>query len=842
MTVKERYNAPFQSQDQNEVNELVQAMQAGAGKKGKKGNAGFSCRMSDYPVANSKHVVTSWKFQDWDYKQKRLPTNARGLFTIRNPNGNHEIVTRGYDKFFNTGEVPRTKWEWIKDHTQGPYDVTMKENGCIIFISGLPDGTLLVCSKHSTGDRGDPSKSHSSTGDRWINKQLESIGKTREEFAKFLRDANVTAVAELCDDSFEEHILEYTGDMAGLYLHGVNLNLPVFATWAAAQVRAFADDWGFKKIETIEKNSVDELKTFLEGVAETGEWNGRAVEGFVIRCKARFDGRDDTNWLDWFFKYKFEEPYLMYRGWREVTKQIISGHEPRFKKHVAITNKYIVYAREQLRKNPGLGRAFMQNHGIIAMRDGFLASEGISGHEIIKQEEEAGEGRARSIVLVPIATLGCGKTTVALGLVKLFDCGHVQNDNITVKKGKPAAFAREIAVQLNNHQIVIADRNNHQKREREQLIQDVLAINRDVRFVALNYVHHRAGENLYPKIREVTRKRIFDRGDNHQTIHSGTVEPNTILGIMEGFLERFQPLDADTEPDSRFDNVIELDPLAESRENLETVVGQLHDLYPHLLGEDMPSTGDLDEAVEFALSEYKPDIKHTINNNRGGNNKLRVIGAGPSDAGASSSQNNDGGNKDNENSRNQGKDKGKKEKQPAVEYFSVNVPASMVTASLDQAFSGQPAEIRQLYTQLKSTRRIQPAFHITMAHRANVKRQPELWAHYTTLQKALPAGETKMDDLKVKMEKVVWDNRVMAIKASLVDDKGHGCGNEVMHITVGTAAEGIKPRESNDLLERWEDLQGEGELEGSGIRELALGKDGGGVVVDGVLTAVMAKH
>ncbi|KAJ6259088.1 tRNA ligase [Drechslerella dactyloides] len=832
MTVRERYNAPFEEQDQNEVNELMSKMQAGVGKgKSRKGN--FSCRKSDYKVDNSNLVVTSWKFQDWDYKQKQLPTNARGLFTYRHSNGNHEIVIRGYDKFFNTGEVPRTRWEWIKAHTQGPYDVTMKENGCIIFISGLPDGTLLVCSKHSTGSRGDPEKSHSMVGDKWINRQLERIGKTREDFAKFLRNANVTAVAELCDDSFEEHILEYTGEMAGLYLHGVNLNLPVFATWPSAQVRAFADDWGFKNIETIEKDNVDELKTFLEGVAETGEWNGRAVEGFVIRCKARF-GADDRNWHDWFFKYKFEEPYLMYRGWREVTKQIIAGHEPRFKKHVAITNQYIVYAREQLRQNPGIGKAFMMNHGIIAMRDGFLASKGLSGHDIIKREEEAGETKARSIVLVPIATLGCGKTTVALGLVKLFDCGHVQNDNITVKKGKPAAFARNIAVELNNHPIVIADRNNHQKREREQLIQDVSAINRDVKFVALHYVHHHPGdEGLYSKIREVTRKRIFDRGDNHQTIHSGVGDSNTIIGIMEGFLSRFQPLDADTEPDCRFDNVIDLDPLADSRENLETVVGQLHELYPHLLGEDMPSTGDLDEAIEFALSEYKPDVKHTINRGGSGNGPRVVEAAGPSDAGSSRQGNN-------RNARNSPAPGKGKEKQPAVEYFAVNLPAAMVTAAIDQAFSSQPAEIRQFHTQLKSTRRIQPAFHITMAHRANVKRQPELWDHYNKLHQALAPGETAMDKLQVKMEKVVWDGRVMAIVASLVDSKGHECGNEVMHITVGTADERIKPRESNELLMRWQERQDD--LAGMGIRELALGKDGGGVVLYGNLAAVMARR
>ncbi|EWC48402.1 hypothetical protein DRE_02171 [Drechslerella stenobrocha 248] len=702
MSVQERYAAPFEEQDADKVNKLVQEL-LGAGKNQKRS---FTCRKGDYAVEGSKLTVTSWRFQDWDYKKKRLPTNARGLFTIKLPNGDHRIVIRGYDKFFNTGEVARTEWSSITENTQGPYEVTMKENGCIIFVSGLPDGTLLVCSKHSTGSRGDVEESHSQAGEKWVDRQLEKAGKSREDFAKFLYNANVTAVAELCDDSFEEHILAYTGDSAGLYLHGVNLNLPVFATWSAPQVRAFADDWGFKKIETLEKQTPEELKTFLDGVAETGEWNGRAVEGFVIRCKARYK-QEDPHWHDWFFKYKFEEPYLMYRQWREVTKQMISGNAPRYKKHAQITSQYLQYAREQIRKDPAIGKAFMLNHGIIAMRDGFLASKGTSGFDIIKKEEESGEGKAKSIVLVPIATLGCGKTTVALGLVKLFDCGHIQNDNITVKKGKPMEFARQIAIELNNHPIVIADRNNHQKRERAQLINDLSGLNPDVQFVALHYVHQRAGgEALKAKIRE---------------------------------------------PDSGFDAVIELDPLVDSQENLETVIEQLYELYPHLLPKETPFPEEIDMAVESAISGYNPRIKHIIG--RGGG------GSGASEAGPSrqkKARDADAPAKPQEGAA------GKAPKPPAVEYFGINLPTYKVTAALDQAFSTQPAEVKRFYTQLKNTRRGQSAFHITMAHRATAKKTPERWEHYAALQRGLAAGETVLDKLQVRLETVVWDSRVMA--------------------------------------------------------------------------------
>ncbi|KAK6495328.1 hypothetical protein TWF481_003352 [Arthrobotrys musiformis] len=820
MSVTERYGAPYQEQDQDEVNQLIKTLTEGSKRGGAKSSTGFSCRRNEYAVDDSKLSVHSWKFQDWDYKKRDLPTRARGLFTLKAVGGNSMIVTRGYDKFFNINEVEQTKWSWIEENTKAPYEVTMKENGCIIFISGLPDGTLLVCSKHSTGARGDASKSHSLVGASWVERQLKKMSKTKEQLAKFLYNANVTAVAELCDDSFEEHILAYEGEDAGLYLHGVNLNLPVFATWSGPQVQAFADDWGFKKIEVFEKETVPELKEFLEGVGESGEWNGRAVEGFVIRCKARH-GPNDPEWHDWFFKYKFEEPYLMYRQWREVTKAVISGKQPKIRKHKQITEKYVAYAREQLRKDPAIGKAFANNHGIIAMRDGFLASIGTSGHEIVKAEEASGEdGKAKSLVLVPIATIGCGKTTVALGLVKLFGVGHIQNDNISVKRGKPEVFASEIVKSLNDHPICIADRNNHQKREREQLFRDISKFNPDVEYVALNYVHYKPGEDVVSKIREKNQQRIFDRGDNHQTIHSGTGNKQEIVSIMEGFIKRFQSLDIDSDPDSQFDLVIDLDPLAESRENLETVVSKLHEHYPYLLGEEMPSADDLDEANKWALSDYTVDFKH-------------VIKSGSSNAGPSRQKQQKG----KEVVKQQPKSEGKK-KQPAVEYYEIRMRAPVINAALDQVFAPEPAEFKQFYLQLKGSRRIQGSFHITMVHRANSKAQAELWDHYEKIRFETPEGKD-MDELEVKLERVVWDSKIMAIVASLVDSKGHECGNEFMHITVGTANAGVKPKESNDLLKAWSENRED--LEAVGIKEVVLGKNGEGIKTPGLLNAVMGR-
>ena len=417
---------------------------------------------------------------------------------------------------------------------------------------------------------------------------------------------NATAVAELCDDNFEEHVLEYTPDTAGLYLHGINLNLPEFATYPHHLVDQFAEQWGFKKTTYIIKDDIGDVKSFLDGTAETGAFEGRDTEGFVIRCQSK---AGTGEWHDWFFKYKFEEPYLMYRQWRECTKAVISGWTPKYKKHKKITEDYLLFARQQLHKNPKLGKAYQQNHGIIKLRDDFLASRGLRGADIIRQEEMDGQlpsnAVTKEVVLVPAATIGCGKTTVALALCKLFDWGHVQNDNITVKKGKPQAFATACVNALAATPAMIADRNNHQKRERQQLLSDVSKIVPNAKFVALHFVH-----DDYNRVREVTRERVLTRGDNHQTIHASKGQEE-IIGIMEGFLHRFEPVNPESPPDDGFDLVIDLDPGASSRDNLETVVSKMYVEYPALFGsQEMPTPDDMDLAIDAAMKDYTVDIKH----------------------------------------------------------------------------------------------------------------------------------------------------------------------------------------------------------------------------------------
>ncbi|KAF1834254.1 tRNA ligase-like protein [Decorospora gaudefroyi] len=843
-----RAKAPYAPQNAQEITDLVRSLEA---HKGKKGKGGFSVKKHTFRLPNHR-TVDSWKMNDWDYKKTHLPTYARGLFTYKNLDGNDEIAVRGYDKFFNHGETRKTEWKNVEANTQGPYELSVKENGCIIFVSGLDDDTLLVCSKHSTGARDDVEISHAMVGEQWVERHIATVGKKKEDLARTLRSMNATLVAELCDDEFEEHVLAYTPEQAGLYVHGINLNLPDFATYPGHLVDKFADEWGMKKVTYVMENDIGNVKTFLDKVAETGSYQGRDTEGFVIRCQARES--EGAPYVDWFFKYKFEEPYLMYRQWRECTKSMIAGKPPRYKKHQAITKEYLDFARRKFTQNPELTKAYNMNHGIIKLRDEFLAFRGTTGADIIRQELQNGPVESkkadRNIVLVPIATIGCGKTTLALALVKLFGWGHFQNDNVKAKKGRGQVFANTICSLLATNPVVIADRNNHQKREREQIINDISKNVPEARFVALHYVHDRSN---YDRIRDETRKRVLDRGDNHQTIQAGSRDSGDIIDIMEGFMHRFHPLDPSESPDDAFDLVVHLDPTVGSRENLEAVISKMFEKYPALFkGKDMPTDPDMDAAIQWAMNDYNPDFKMDLSRsgNANGNKGNQNLNDNQTRQNMQRSSNG-------KNLQNRPQPEMKPKKAPRMEYFSVRLNTERINSILDAAFNDKDATTARMYKQLKQSRRIQNEFHVTLMHRASAVQNQEYWDKLSKLHDAAQktnadngSWEPELGKCNVQLERLVWDDRIMCFVVRLngsstlrIDGEAgttteellFTTSNPIAHVTVGTAAPSIKPMESNALLQRWVN---EGSGGNTGISEVSVK---GNVVLDGSVRGVLGR-
>ncbi|CAJ0908905.1 10950_t:CDS:2, partial [Entrophospora sp. SA101] len=155
-----------------------------------------SVKKTDHVHEPSGLTISSWRMNEWDYKKGLVPIMARGLFTRKTEEEKYEIVIRGYNKFFNIDETEDTKWENIESNTESPYELTIKENGCIIFIGGLPGGHLLITSKHSLGIKQGGVSLHAIKGKEWVEKHLAKAGKSQTDLATFLYENKLTAVAE----------------------------------------------------------------------------------------------------------------------------------------------------------------------------------------------------------------------------------------------------------------------------------------------------------------------------------------------------------------------------------------------------------------------------------------------------------------------------------------------------------------------------------------------------------------------------------------------------------------------------------------------------------------------
>ena len=288
-----------------------------------------------------------------------------------------------------------------------------------------------MTSKHSIGPVAGSPESHAEVGERWLQIHLESKGRTKEELAAALWEKGWTAVAELCDDSFEEHVLAIAKNMSGLHLHGLNKNVGEFNTQSQPVVDAFAEEWGFIKTASIVLNTEREVREFAEETGKSGKWNGEAVEGFVVRTTigprpedAQHDTPPYPPGSSFFFKIKFDEPYMMYRDWRELTKSLLTAYskgnisDARISKAKMKRKETVVYkhwVENDIKRNPKAFVTYSKGRGIIAVRDRFLewlqTPEGLKAGLSVEEEISTAPGpshKGEKVVLMPIAVPGCG--------------------------------------------------------------------------------------------------------------------------------------------------------------------------------------------------------------------------------------------------------------------------------------------------------------------------------------------------------------------------------------------------------------------------------------------------
>jgi tRNA ligase len=245
----------------------------------------------------------------------------------------------------------------------------------------------------------------------------------------------------------------------------------------------------------------------------------------------------------------------------------------------------------------------------------------------------------------------------------------------------------------------------------------------------------------------------------------------------------------------------------------------------------MPSSQDLDNAIEAVMNEYKPDIKHDLGENFGGN-KRKDKGSGKDNW----------RNRDGPVSGGPGH-KAKTPKEPQIEYFSVRVPAFRILSMLEAIFRDLPAEKGRFYRQLAQSRRLQTEFHVTLIHRAVKDAHAKTWNHLKGLYDAERArhpnvSEPELGTCAVEIERIVWDNRIICFVVRLANQDQAGeqweTTNAVAHITVGTASQDVKPKESNDMLAKW--MEG-----GVGSENIMEEKVKGNIVCQGSVRGVLSR-
>lgn len=445
---------------------------------------------------NIHNGITSFICQDNLYKTGKLPILARGLFI----DADDKIIIRGYNKFFNIGEVPETGWDFLETNTKGPYFIVTKENGCMIYIASDGNGDLYVSSKHSL------TSSHSDKAKYWLDIHLTFSKKTRKELSQKLAELNSTASFELCDDSFEEHILAYKKNDWGLHCHGLIKNTELFETYSPIVVNEFSRSFGFHEVFYETRDTIPEVKTFCESR------EGEPIEGWVIRSG------------NMFVKYKYDAPYLIWREWREITKSYLkNGTFHNFKWRYPETEHYSEWVKKEIITNRHIFDGYLQDKCIIKIRELYLKE----GHLFTKHEitEER-------ILVIPIGVPGVGKSTICRALSTLLGAIIVENDSLDKRTED---FTNSVVENLLYNHIVIADRNNHLTSQRQKLVESCRSYIPKLQIWVLNWVISKD-----EKTSNILYERIETRGENHLTL---TPKNDKYKEVIDSFLQKRNSLD-----------------------------------------------------------------------------------------------------------------------------------------------------------------------------------------------------------------------------------------------------------------------------------------------------------
>lgn len=223
---------------------------------------------------------------------------ARGLFLDGETS---EIVARGYDKFFNIGEIASTQVDVLAETLQFPVTLYAKENGYL--------GNLGYDARRDV-----PMVASKSTADGpfagWFRDILaEKVSAPNfERLRRYLRDTESSMTFEVIDPVNDPHIIEY--DEPNIVLLDIVRRATDFRKASYDTVKEVGQYFGLdvKQRAMRFENKIQFLawyrKAEKEGLAHT--FGRKPVEGFVLEDASGFQ----TKW---------KSPY--YRFWKQMRSQ-----------------------------------------------------------------------------------------------------------------------------------------------------------------------------------------------------------------------------------------------------------------------------------------------------------------------------------------------------------------------------------------------------------------------------------------------------------------------------------------------------------------------------------------
>lgn len=233
-------------------------------------------------VSETRPTVSSWNFtksafytQNWD----SYTSVARGLFV---DNIDNTVISRGAEKFYNTGERPETQVDAILAAGHGVANAYLKENGFFATV-GYSErlGELIVTSKSRIEG------TFPDMANAMIDAKLGPAG--RERMLRFCRDQKACLMFEVVDMTGDPHIIKEPSDklvlLACIRRHETFEQIPYdmlvkLASWIGCDVKQCL----YPKI-----SNPRALEAIIHRAGETAEWRkDEPCEGLVIEFEDGF--------------------------------------------------------------------------------------------------------------------------------------------------------------------------------------------------------------------------------------------------------------------------------------------------------------------------------------------------------------------------------------------------------------------------------------------------------------------------------------------------------------------------------------------------------------------------